>query len=159
MPAKPPKTPSVSTTLILRGPSDLSSLGPFLKARRRAAGFRSAKEAAPLLGVTSRLLREVERGERIKRGITLGKLLAIVQQLGYEVQLRPRGASVVGTTVVTLPPLTLKGTGSLSAQLEKIAKQNLENPQRTTNETTTKKRKTKKRATSTPRREQGGVPE
>ncbi len=141
------------TNLTLRGPADLTALGPFIRARRRAAGFRSAKEAAPLLGVTSRLLKEVERGERTKRGITLGKLLAILQQLGYEVYLRPRGASVVGTTVVTLPPITLKGTGSLSAQLEKIVKQNPENPERTT-----KKRKTKKETTSSPRRDQNGEP-
>lgn len=135
-------TPNILTNLTLRGPADLTSLGPFLKARRRAAGFRSAKEAAPLLGVTSRLLKEVERGERTKRGISLGKLLAILQQLGYEVQLRPRGAPIVGTTVVTLPPVTFKGTGSVSAHLETSAKQNAKYT-----EGTTRKRKTKKRAT------------
>jgi hypothetical protein len=113
MPAKTTtKTPDVPAALTLRGPADLTALGPFIKARRRAAGFRSAKKAAPLLGVTSRLLREVERGERIKRGITLGKLLAVLQQLGYEVHLRPRRSPVVGTAELTTPPITVKPTRS-----------------------------------------------
>ena len=95
--------------LILRDPRDLATLGPFLKARRQAAGFRSAKEASPHLGVTTRLLVEVERGERTKRGIGLGKLLAVLQQLGYEVELRPRGQLAVGVGETTLPVIVAKG--------------------------------------------------
>lgn len=114
MPTKTTPTASdVPAALTLRGPADLTTLGPFIKARRRAAGFRSAKDAAPHLGVTTRLLVEVERGERTKRGITLGKLLAVLQQLGYEVQLRPRHSPVVGAAELTMPPLTVKATGSV----------------------------------------------
>jgi len=102
-------------TLTLRGPGDLAALGPFLRDRRSAAGFRSAKEAAPHLGVTTRLLVEVERGERTKRGITLGKLLGILQQLGYEVELHPRRSPVVGAGEITLSPATMQGTGSVTA--------------------------------------------
>ena len=115
MPAKTTtKTPDVPAALTLRGPADLTTLGPFIKARRRAAGFRSAKEAAPHLGVTTRLLVEVERGERTKRGITLGKLLTVLQQLGYEVQLRPRRSPMAGAAELTLPPLTVKATGNVT---------------------------------------------
>lgn len=99
------------TALTLRGPHDLAALGPFLKARRRAAGFRSAREAAPHLGVTTRLLVEVERGERTKRGITLGKLLAVLQQLGYVLELHPRDSAITGRAEITLAPITLKATG------------------------------------------------
>ena len=106
---------SQPATLTLRGPHDLAALGPFLKDRRRAAGFRSAKEAAPHLGVTTRLLVEVERGERTRRGITLGKLLAILQQLGYEVELRPRRSAVVGVGGLTLSPGIMHGVGEAAA--------------------------------------------
>ncbi len=114
MPKTSIQTPtSTSPGLTLRDPADLVALGPFIKDRRRAAGFRSAKEAAPHLGVTTRLLVEVERGERTKRGMTLGKLLTVLQQLGYEVHLRPRHSPVVGTAEVTLPPLTVQATGTV----------------------------------------------
>jgi hypothetical protein len=106
---------SVAAVLTLRGPRDLAALGPFLKARRRAAGFRSAKAAALHLGVTTRLLVEVERGERTKRGITLGKLLAVAEQLGYELDLRPRRSPVVGTAEVVLPPLAVPATRPVTA--------------------------------------------
>lgn len=111
-----PTSTDPPTVLTLRDPRDLAALGPFLKAQRQAAGFRSAREAAPHLGVTTRLLVEVERGERTKRGITLGKLLAVLQQLGYEVELRPRRAPVMGAGEVTLPPLSLEGTGAVTGR-------------------------------------------
>lgn len=119
-------TTSSSAVLTLSGPRDLGDLGPFLKARRLAAGFRSAREAAPHLGVTTRLLVEVERGERTRRGITLGKLLTVLQQLGYQVELRPRRSPVAGAGEVTLPPLTVHGTGSVAAPAVRKTKQGKE---------------------------------
>jgi hypothetical protein len=107
-------TPSDIPILTLRGPGDLASLGPFLKERRRAAGFRSAKEAAPHLGVTPRLLVEVERGERTKRGITLGKLLSVLAQLGYELELRPRRSVVHANLELRPPPPEVRGEGTVT---------------------------------------------
>ena len=80
-----------STRLVLRGANDIAQLGSFLRDARRAAGFASASEAAPLLNVTPRLLAEVERGMRIKRGVSLGALLGMLAGLGYEVEIRKRG--------------------------------------------------------------------
>ena len=74
--------------LILRRPDDLRTLGEFVRRARHAAGFASAKEAAPLLGVTPRLLAEVERGMRTTRGITAGSLLTLLSGLGYELEVR-----------------------------------------------------------------------
>lgn len=96
--------------LTLRGPKDLAALGPFLKAARRAAGFRSARQAAPHLGATVRLLVEVERGERTKRGITLGKLLTLLEQLGYELELRPRRSAMHARLHLAPPPPHVAGT-------------------------------------------------
>ncbi len=79
-----------TTRITLRTPDDLAQLGAFVRAARHAAGFASARAAAPLLDVTPRLLAEVERGMRTKRGITAGALLSIVAGLGYEVEIRPR---------------------------------------------------------------------
>jgi hypothetical protein len=101
------KAPDLSgSSLLLRGPQDLTALGPFLKARRLAAGFRSAKQAAPHLGVTVRLLAEVERGGRTKRGITLGKLLSVVRQLGCEIEIRRRRTVMARGTVILPSPDT-----------------------------------------------------
>ena len=76
--------------LTLRSPDDLPALGPLIRTARRDAGFRSAREAAPLLGVTPRLLAEVERGMRTARGISLGRLLRILAGLGYELDIHPK---------------------------------------------------------------------
>lgn len=79
-----------SLRLLLRTPADLGKLGEFVRSARRAAGFASAREAAPLLDVTPRLLAELERGMRTKRGVTAGAMLSILAGLGYEVEIRPR---------------------------------------------------------------------
>ena len=76
--------------LTFRSPDDLSALGPLIRTARRDAGFRSARDAAPLLGVTPRLLAEVERGMRTARGISLGRLLRILAGLGYELDIHPK---------------------------------------------------------------------
>lgn len=76
-----------------RSPDDLSALGPLIRTARRDAGFRSAREAAPLLGVTPRLLAEVERGMRTARGISLGRLLRILAGLGYELNIHPKAVA------------------------------------------------------------------
>jgi hypothetical protein len=76
--------------LTLRGPDDLPALGEYLRAARRESGLASASDAAPYLGVGVRLLVQLESGTRGKRGVTLGKLLDVLQGLGLELVVRPR---------------------------------------------------------------------
>ena len=78
--------------LVLRSPGDLADLGRYIRARRKAAGLPRAGEAAPYLGVGTRLLVELEAGTRGTRGVSLAKLLSVVEGLGLELVVRPRGA-------------------------------------------------------------------
>lgn len=87
--------PSAPPTLTLRTGDDLAALGAFLRTYRRRHGVGTAKEAAPLLGVGYRLLVQLESGTRGKRGVTLGKLLPILEGLGLELVLQPRHRSHV----------------------------------------------------------------
>lgn len=83
-------------SLTLRGPNDLESLGRFLRAYRRHVGLDRAKDAAPYLGVGFRLLVELEAGTRGKRGVTLGKLLQVLEGLGLELVIQPKSAATGG---------------------------------------------------------------
>ena len=87
-----------SDSLILSKPDDLKALGPFLRAARRRAGLRAAKDAAPYLGVSFRLLVQLESGTRGKRGVTITKLMGILGGLGLDLVIRPR-AGVLGTQI------------------------------------------------------------
>lgn len=91
MPRSPDSHPPPRTRLTLRGADDLASLGKFLREHRRRNDVGTARDAAPLLGVGYRLLVELESGTRGKRGVTLGKLLPILEGLGLELVLQPRG--------------------------------------------------------------------
>lgn len=82
-----------SAELVLRHPDDLGALGKYIRSRRRSAGLRLAKDAAPYLGVGFRLLVQLESGTRGKRGVTIGKLLPILEGLGLEMAIRPRTSS------------------------------------------------------------------
>lgn len=82
-----------SDALVLRRPDDLAALGPFIRNRRRGAGLPLAKDAAPYLGVGFRLLVELESGTRGKRGVTIGKLIQVLEGLGLELEIRPRTTS------------------------------------------------------------------
>jgi hypothetical protein len=76
--------------LVLRGPEDLSQLGAYVRAQRYRVGLSLANDAAPYLGVGVRLLTELESGTRGTRGVTLRKLLGVLQGLGLELVVRPR---------------------------------------------------------------------
>jgi hypothetical protein len=82
------------TTLTLRTPDDLPALGKYLRAVRRQAGLAVASNAAPYLGVGVRLLVQLESGTRGKRGVTMGKLLEVLQGLGLELVVRPRSQQI-----------------------------------------------------------------
>ncbi|MGQ0503730.1 MAG: helix-turn-helix domain-containing protein [Myxococcaceae bacterium] len=62
-------------------------LGHLIRQRRKASGIRLV-EAAGLAGVGVRFLSELERG---KATASLGKTLQVLQRLGLEVWLFPRG--------------------------------------------------------------------
>jgi hypothetical protein len=79
--------------LVLRRPDDVEALGAYLRSRRRGIGMPVAKEAAPYMGVGLRLLVQLESGARGKRGVTLAKLLRILEGLGLEMAIRPRTAA------------------------------------------------------------------
>lgn len=79
--------------IVLRGPGDLKALGPYIRARRKQSGLKHSGDAAPYLGVGARLLLELEAGTRGRRGVSLVKLLSLLQGLGLELVIRPRGQS------------------------------------------------------------------
>ena len=64
-----------------------AQLGEIIRYHRKSAGVRQA-EAAALSGVGTRLLSEVERG---KETAEVGKVLLILDRLGLEVRIAPRG--------------------------------------------------------------------
>src|SRR5579872_6883304 len=101
------------STLTLRSPEDLAALGQFLRARRRRAGLRVAKDAAPFLGVGVRLLVQLESGTRGKRGVTIGKLLDLLQGLGLEMVIQPR--LIAGHNACSGAP-SVRGTATVIAR-------------------------------------------
>jgi hypothetical protein len=85
--------PSDDDGIVLRGPGDLDTLGPYIRARRKRAGLAHSGEAAPYLGVGARLLLQLEAGTRGARGVSLVKLVTLLQGLGLELAIRPRRTS------------------------------------------------------------------
>lgn len=63
-------------------------LGRLIRLRRRESGIAQA-DAAALSGVGPRYLSELERG---KESAELGKALLVLQRLGLDVWVLPRGA-------------------------------------------------------------------
>jgi hypothetical protein len=80
--------------IVLRGPDDLDVIGPYIRTRRKQAGLTHSGEAAPFLGVGTRLLVQLEAGTRGTRGVSLSKLLSVLQGLGLELVIRPRGRAI-----------------------------------------------------------------
>lgn len=67
-----------------------AQLGAIIRFHRKTAGVRQA-DAAALAGVGTRLLSEIERG---KATAEVGKVLQILDRLGLEVWVVPRGSRV-----------------------------------------------------------------
>lgn len=67
----------------------VEALGRLIRMKRRSDGLTQA-EAAGLCGVGTRLFSEVERG---KASAEVGKVLRIVNGLGLDVTLTPRGGA------------------------------------------------------------------
>lgn len=65
----------------------VEELGRLVRRRRKESGVPQA-DAAALSGVGSRFLSELERG---KQTAELGKALTVLQRLGLEVWVLPRG--------------------------------------------------------------------
>lgn len=65
------------------------ALGALIRERRKASGT-TLVDAAALAGVSVRFLHEVEHG---KRTASIGKLLQILERIGLEVWVLPRGAA------------------------------------------------------------------
>jgi len=72
--------------------SDPAQLGSAVRAKRKALGIRQV-EVAGLAGVGVRFLSELERG---KATLELGKVLRVLERLGLELWISPRGASGAG---------------------------------------------------------------
>ena len=67
--------------------SGVSDIGRLVRAQRKAQGATQAEFAA-LCGVGVRFISELENG---KSSVELGKVLQVLNSLGLEVTLRPRG--------------------------------------------------------------------
>ena len=67
--------------------SDMGGLARWWRTRHR----RSLRDVAGMLGVTQRLLAELERGER---GVRLDKALDLLAGMGFDVVLVPRDPSL-----------------------------------------------------------------
>lgn len=68
---------------------DPSQLGQLVRARRKAAGLTQA-QAAGLAGVGNRFFSELERG---KATLELGLVLKVLERLGLELRIAPRGGA------------------------------------------------------------------
>ena len=68
--------------------NDLAALGRVVRERRQALGV-SQTEAAGLIGVERAVIGRLERG----RNVHLSIALALVQVLGMDVEIRPRGGA------------------------------------------------------------------
>ena len=67
--------------------SNISDLGAIIRQYRNAQNL-SQETAAGLLGVSRKLLSEIETGK--KNTIQVGKILKIVQRMGLEIKLVPK---------------------------------------------------------------------
>lgn len=65
-----------------------ATLGALVRARRLAAGLTQA-QAAGLAGVGNRFLSELERG---KETVELHRVLQVLERLGFELAVAPRGS-------------------------------------------------------------------
>ena len=84
---------ATSETLVPSGKiASSTDLGRLVRARRKASGL-GLVEAAGLAGVGVRFLSELERG---KATASLGKTLQVLQRLGLEVWIHPRGRAPRG---------------------------------------------------------------
>ncbi|MEW6744080.1 MAG: helix-turn-helix transcriptional regulator [Planctomycetota bacterium] len=77
----------------------VKQLGGLVRRRRKEAGVRQA-DAAALAGVGVRFLSELERG---KETAEVGKVLQVLERLGLELSIAPRGAGDKGGDRVTGP--------------------------------------------------------
>jgi transcriptional regulator with XRE-family HTH domain len=77
--------------------SGTRQIGTEIRARRKQAGLTAA-EAASLAGVSRRLLVELELGKR--PNVSLGPLLRILEVLGLNLTVRPRGLPGTGPSSV-----------------------------------------------------------
>ncbi len=69
--------------------ADVGQIGAAIRHKRRAIGMRQS-ELAALSGVGPRFLSELENG---KTTAELGKALRVLQRLGLDLWLEPRGSS------------------------------------------------------------------
>jgi HTH-type transcriptional regulator / antitoxin HipB len=69
--------------------ADVGQIGTAIRHKRRAIGMRQA-ELAALSGVGTRFLSELENG---KATAEIGKALRVLQRLGLDLWLEPRGSS------------------------------------------------------------------
>lgn len=67
----------------------MAELGQLIRRKRKEVGVLQA-DAAGLAGVGTRFLSEIERG---KETAELGKVLQVLERLGLEVWVLPRGAT------------------------------------------------------------------
>ncbi len=72
---------------IVSGPE---TMGALVRARRKAAGLTQA-QAAGLAGVGNRFLSELERG---KKTLEFARVLQVLERLGFELAVVPRGAKL-----------------------------------------------------------------
>ncbi len=74
---------------------NLEDLGAAIRARRKVAGM-TLDQAADLLGVSRRFLIELEHG---KRRASIEKVMVVLDALGLELVLQPRGQSRSGVKI------------------------------------------------------------
>lgn len=67
--------------------SDIKSIGAIVRNYRDSQGL-SQETAAGLLGVSRKLLSEIETGR--KNTIQVGKILQVLQRMGFEIHLVPK---------------------------------------------------------------------
>ena len=67
---------------------NIKDLGQVVRGQRAVLGMTQEK-AAGLLGISRKLLSEIETGR--KDTIQMGKILQVLTRMGLEIHLRPRG--------------------------------------------------------------------
>lgn len=72
--------------------TSISQLGWIIRGYRKELGVRQ-DEAASLAGVGTRFLSELERG---KETAEVGKVLQVLQRMGLDVSVVPRGSTAAG---------------------------------------------------------------
>src|SRR5690349_7736146 len=77
-----------------------ASVGAIVRARRRAARLTQA-QAAGLAGVGTRFLSELERG---KKTLRFDHVLQVLDRLGLDVVVAPRGVRPYAASAVVPPP-------------------------------------------------------